>query len=60
MICLYAIIYDYFTIIRDYFYYYLSDYISDYVGLYAIIFSIIYDYFTASAPGKWECAESNS
>ncbi len=60
MIGLYAIIYDYFTIIREYFYNYFSDYISDYVGLYAIIFSIIYDYFTASASGKFECAVSNS
>jgi hypothetical protein len=28
--------------------------------LYAIVVSIIYDYFTASAPEKWECTDSNS
>ncbi len=59
MISLYAIISDYFTIIRDYFYDYISDYISDYNELYAIIFSIISDYFTASAPGRWECTDNH-
>ncbi len=60
MINLFAIISYYFTIIRDYYYDYISDYISDYNGLYSIIFSIISDYFTASAPGRWECTERNS
>ncbi len=59
MIGLYAILHAYFKIIRDYFYDSFSDYFSDYVVLYAIIFSVIYDYFTASVPGKWECADSN-
>ncbi len=64
MISLVAIMRDFLTIIRDYSssYDYFSDYFSDYVVLlvYEIIFSIIYDIFTASAPGKWECADSNS
>jgi hypothetical protein len=63
MIPLYAIMRDYFTIIRrgDYFYdYHFADYFAIILRLYAIIFSIIHDYFTASAPGKWECADSNS
>ncbi len=60
MISLYAIIFDYSTIICDYFYDYFKDSFSDYNRLFAIIFSIISDYFTGSAPRKWECADSNS
>ena len=44
-----AIICDYITIIRNYFYDYFSDYFSDYFGLNAIIVSIISDYFRVSA-----------
>jgi hypothetical protein len=60
MIPLFAVMRDYFTIIRDYFYDYFPDDFSIILRLYTIIFSTIYDYFTASAPGKWECADSNS
>jgi hypothetical protein len=60
MIPLYAIMRDYIMIIRDYFYDYFTDYFAIILRLYAIIFSIIHDYFTASAPGKWECEDSNS
>jgi hypothetical protein len=35
-------------------------YFSDYVGIFYIIVSIISDYVMVSAPGKWECADSNS
>ncbi len=57
---------DYFTILRDYFYDYFTDFfvIIQVLRLlvYVIVFKfwIIHDYFTASAPGKWECADSNS
>jgi hypothetical protein len=59
---LYAIMRYYFTIIREYFYDHFTDYFAIQVilRLYTIIFSVIHDYFTASAPGKWECADSNS
>jgi hypothetical protein len=51
---------DYFTILRDYFTNYFTDYFAIILRLFAIILPIIRDYFTASAPGKWECADSNS
>ncbi len=38
----------------------MHDYLAIILPLYTIIFSIFYDYLTASAPGKWECADSNS
>ncbi len=64
MIPLYAIMRDYFENICDYFYDYFTDYFKFAIilRLYAIIISIIrdHDYFTASAPEKWECADSNS
>jgi hypothetical protein len=60
MIPLYAIMHNYVTIIRDYFYYHFTDYFVIILRLYTIVFSIIHDCFTASAPGKWECADSNS
>jgi hypothetical protein len=62
MISLYAVISDLITIIHDYFSDFFSDFFSDhdYVGSYVILLSIIYDYFTVSAPGKLECADSNS
>ena len=44
MICLYAIIRDYFMIIHDYFYDYFYDYfpiISDYTRLFFLLFTII-------------------
>ncbi len=53
MISLYAIMRDNLTNIRDYFYDYFYDLfsiMSDYAQLF---FSIVYDYFMASAPGKW-------
>ena len=60
MIPLYAIMRDYVTIIRDYVTDYFTDYFTIILRLYAIILPIIRDYFTASAPRKWECADSNS
>jgi hypothetical protein len=46
---LYAIMRDYFPIIRDYFADYFTDYFTIILRLYAIILPIIRDYFTASA-----------
>jgi hypothetical protein len=57
MIPLYAIMRDYVTIMRDYF----TDNFTDFFyRLYAIVLPIIRNYFMASAPRKWECADSNS
>ena len=57
---LYAIMRDYVTIVRDYVTDYFTDYFTIILRLYAIILPIIRDYCTASAPRKWECADSNS
>ncbi len=51
---------DYFTIIRDYFTNYFTDYFTIILRLYAIILPIIRNYFMASSPQKWECADSDS
>ncbi len=60
MLPLYAIMRNCVTIIRDYFTDYFIDYFTIILGLYAIILPIIRNYFMASAPRKWECADSNS
>ncbi len=60
MTALYAIMRDYFTMVHDYFNDYFTDYFAVILLLYAIVLPIIRDYFTASAPRKWECADSDS